>query len=114
MPLHVIIAAAKTVSRARVEASSPPDTMSVTIKPTSMTVTATARISEPNGSPTRWATTSAWCTAASTAPPSRIATRTRTTVPGFRPHVSTRARAASAGTAVVQSIRGRDRVTGRR
>jgi hypothetical protein len=59
MPLQVIIAAAKTVSRASVETSSPPETMSVTISPTSMTVTATARMSEPNGSPTRCATTSA-------------------------------------------------------
>jgi hypothetical protein len=38
------------------------------ISPTSMTVTASASISVPNGSPTRIATTSAWCTAAITLP----------------------------------------------
>jgi hypothetical protein len=59
MPLHVIITAAKTVSRASVAVSEPPETISVTISPTSMTVTATASAKEPNGSPTRWATTSA-------------------------------------------------------
>jgi len=59
IPLQVIIAAAKTVSRANVEVSGPPETISITMSPTSMTVTATARISAPNGSPTRWATTSA-------------------------------------------------------
>ena len=60
MPFTVIITAANTVSRARVAASSPPESMSVTIRATSITVTATARTSEPNGSPTRCATTSAW------------------------------------------------------
>ena len=60
MPLQVIITAANTVSRASVAVSSPvPETISVTIRPTSITVTATARTIEPNGSPTRWATTSA-------------------------------------------------------
>ena len=53
MPLHVIITAAKTVSRASVEVSGPPASISVMISPTSMTVTATASTSEPNGSPTR-------------------------------------------------------------
>ena len=66
MPLQVIITAAKTVSRASEAALSPPDAISVTISATSMTVTASARISVPNGSPTRWATTSAWWTAAIT------------------------------------------------
>ena len=60
IPLSVIITAAKTVSRASVAVSEEsPDTISVTISATSMTVTATARTSDPNGSPTRWATTSA-------------------------------------------------------
>ena len=49
IPLQEIITAAKTVSRASVAVSSPPDTMSVTISATSMTVTATASTSEPNG-----------------------------------------------------------------
>ena len=68
MPLVVIMTAANTVSRAREAVSGPPETIRVTINATSITVTATARTSDPNGSPTRWATTSAWCTAASTAP----------------------------------------------
>ena len=60
IPLSVIITAAKTVSRASVATSSgSPETISVTISATSMIVTATARTSEPYGSPTRCATTSA-------------------------------------------------------
>jgi hypothetical protein len=58
-PLQVIITAANTVSRASVAVFEPSDTISVTINATSITVTATASSSEPNGSPTRWATTSA-------------------------------------------------------
>ena len=85
MPLQVIITAANTVSRASVaDSSASPDTIRVTISPTSMTVTATASTSEPNGSPTRWATTSAWWTAASTEPASSRPTSTSTTVPGLR------------------------------
>jgi hypothetical protein len=60
MPLQTIITAAKTVSRARPALSSPPASIIDTIRATSITVTATARTSVPNGSPTRWATTSAW------------------------------------------------------
>jgi hypothetical protein len=59
MPLHVIMTAANTVSRARVDVSPLPETIKVTIRPTSITVTATARTSEPKGSPTRCATISA-------------------------------------------------------
>ena len=60
IPLHVIITAANTVSRASVAALSlSPETISVTISPTSITVTATASTIEPYGSPTRCATTSA-------------------------------------------------------
>ncbi len=47
MPLTVIITAAKTVSRARPDVSLSAVTMSVTIRPTSMIVTATASTSEP-------------------------------------------------------------------
>jgi hypothetical protein len=42
MPLQVIITAAKTVSRASVELLSPPSTIRVTMRATSMVVTATA------------------------------------------------------------------------
>ena len=59
MALHVNITAANTVSRARVAVSPSVETMSVTINATSITVTDTASTSEPNGSPTRWAMTSA-------------------------------------------------------
>jgi hypothetical protein len=59
IPLIVIITAAKTVSRASALASSLAEIMIVTISATSITVTATARISDPYGSPTRRATTSA-------------------------------------------------------
>lgn len=51
--------AANTVSRARLEASPASDSIRLTIRDTSITVTATARTSVPNGSPTRCATTSA-------------------------------------------------------
>jgi hypothetical protein len=97
-PLHVIIAAAKTVSRARLSVSDPPDAISVTMSPASMTVTATARISDPSGSPTRCATTSAWYTDVRTAPASTIATATRTASPGLRPHVAASASRATTGT----------------
>src|SRR3954468_1108253 len=102
IPLQVIMTAANTVSRASVDASSPPATISVTMRATSITVTATASTNEPNGSPTRCATISAWWTAASTAVPSNAATITSTTVPGFEPHVTAVRSTASTGTTVVQ------------
>jgi hypothetical protein len=57
--LHVSITAANTVSRASVDVSESADTISVTMSATSITVTATASTRAPNGSPTRWAITSA-------------------------------------------------------
>ena len=74
MPFRMIITVANTVSRARAEADSPPASISVTISPTSIAVTAAASTSVPNGSPSRCATTSAWCTAASTTPSRPAAT----------------------------------------
>ena len=53
MPLTVIITAANTVSRASDADSGPPEAIRVTMSATSITVTATARTSEPKGSPTR-------------------------------------------------------------
>ena len=88
IPLQVIITAAKTVSRASVEVSLPPPSIRVRISATSITVTATASTSEPNGSPTRRATTSAWCTAASTAAARNRATTVSPTAPGCRPQVT--------------------------
>ena len=102
MPFVVIITAANTVSRASVDVSSPPEIISVTISATSITVTATASTSEPNGSPTRCATTSAWCTAASTAPARNAPAITRTIVPGLLPQLAAVSTAASTGTTVVQ------------
>lgn len=106
IPFAVIITAANTVSRAREAVSSPPLTMRVRISPTSMTVTATASRSEPNGSPTRWPTTSVCWTAASTAPTSRAAARTATTPVTDRPHVTTRTSAATTGRALSQRTTG--------
>lgn len=111
MPFVVIIAAANTVSRARVSLPAPPPAMIVRMRPTSMTVTATARMSEPNGSPTLWATTSAWWTEASTAP-ARRTTAAVIEMGSSRPSPSAATSSASAaiGTIVVQrvqSLRGR-------
>jgi hypothetical protein len=107
MPLQVIITAANTVSRARVAASSGVlDAIRVTIRATSMTVTATASTSEPNGSPTRWATTSAWCTAASTEAASSTPTTTSTRTGGFLAlQVAASTTTASGGTTPVHAGR---------
>ena len=105
IPLQVIMTAAKTVSRANEAYSGLPELIKVTIRPTSMTVTATASSKEPNGSPTRWATTSAWWTALTTAAANTRATSTTTTVPRLRPQVRTNATAATGGAMVVQLIR---------
>ncbi len=109
MPLRQIITAANTVSRASVEVSDfsgPPLTISVTISATSMTVTATASTSEPNGSPTRWATTSAWCTAASTAAARVMPTTSTSTVGRSRPQAATSTTRAAGGASFVQSVTG--------
>jgi hypothetical protein len=68
--------------------SGPPATISVTMRPTSINVTATASTNDPNGSPTRCATTSAWWTAASTAPASNAAMTATSAGPRSRPQVS--------------------------
>src|ERR1700704_6074101 len=57
MPLQTIMTAAKTVSRASPAFSAGAATMTETIGATSITVTATARMSVPNGSPVRRANT---------------------------------------------------------
>jgi hypothetical protein len=66
MPLHTIMTAAKTVSRANAAFSAGAAIMTETINAVSIAVTARARTSVPNGSPMRCATTSAWYTAANT------------------------------------------------
>ena len=65
--------------------SESPEAINVTISPTSINVTASARMSAPNGSPTRCAITSAWCTAASTAPARIAPTITRVAGPACCP-----------------------------
>ena len=79
----------------------PPLVISMTIRPTSMTVTATARISDPKGSPTRCATTSAWWTAASTAPTSRTPISTSAARCSWLAHVAAKTTIARTGTATV-------------
>src|SRR5579875_4012471 len=102
MPLQVSMTAEKTVSRARVLASGPPLIISVTISATSMTVTATASTSDPNGSPTRCATTSAWWTAASTDAASSTATTTIQAAPMCLPQVKGNGSNARIGAQTVQ------------
>src|SRR3954470_14253109 len=97
----VIMTAANTVSRASEALLSPPDAMSVTISATSITVTATASTREPNGSPTRWATTSAWWTAARTAPARTSATSATSAGGRCRPQVSSSSARPRIGTDVV-------------
>jgi hypothetical protein len=58
--LAAIMMAESTVSRASPAFSGPAAIMRETMSATSMTVTATASTSVPNGSPTLWAMTSAW------------------------------------------------------
>jgi hypothetical protein len=101
MPLTLIITAAKTVSRASAEVSFSPLTIRVTISATSMTVTATASTREPNGSPTRWATTSAWWTAASTAPTSAAKINVARAAFGSCPQVRTSRTMAATGVRLV-------------
>ena len=69
----------------------------------SITVTATARTSVPKGSPTRCATTSAWCTAAITAlmRPTAHSVATRGPTPAITAATSTTLE--SAGTSQVQT-----------
>jgi hypothetical protein len=52
-PLQMIITAEKIVSRATAALPSPPVSITDRIRAVSMTVTANARMSVPNGSPTR-------------------------------------------------------------
>src|SRR4051812_8200736 len=104
IPLMVIMTAANTVSRASEALLPPPEAMSVTISATSITVTATASTREPNGSPTRWATTSAWWTAARTAPASTSATSATTSGGSSRPQVNTSRTRPRIGTDVVHEL----------
>ncbi len=74
--------------------------MTDTIKATSITVTATASTSVPNGSPTRWATISAWCTAANTVAISTMPQAASTGL--FNPNRTVAATQATAATGAAQ------------
>lgn len=105
MPLHTIITAAKTVSRASPVFSAGAAIMTETINAVSMTVTAKARTRVPNGSPTRCATTSAWYTAANTVPSKAIPAAAAISPPPTK-YVSNRISQAPAGHAKVhQGVR---------
>ena len=66
MPFKIIITAAKTVSLASTDVSGPPASINETISDTSIIVIDNASNTVPNGSPMRWAITSAWSTEEST------------------------------------------------
>src|SRR5262245_50761914 len=97
MPLHTIMTAANTVSRASPDFSSGAATMTETISATSMTVTATARTRVPNGSPVRWATTSALYTAANTVTIRTAPAAAATRPPAPTKNVATRIAQANKG-----------------
>ena len=101
-PLQMIMMAAKMVSRGRVALSGPPASITEKISATSMMVTATASTRVPKGSPTRWATTSAWWTAAMTAPTMASAAATSNGVPGLPATAPARTAMARAGSRVCQ------------
>src|SRR5215469_12208088 len=86
MPLHTIMTAANTVSRASPAFSAGAAIMTETISATSIIVTATARTSVPNDAPMRWATTRALYTDANTvairAAPAAAAMRPQAPVKG--------------------------------
>ena len=101
MPLHVIIAAAKTVSRASVSVSEPPDAISATIRPTSMTVTATARTSDPSGSPDAVRHDLGVVDRCEDGAGEECGDQREHDVAGLRPHVAANAIRATAGTTSV-------------
>jgi hypothetical protein len=69
----------------------------------SITVTATASTSVPKGSPTRWATTSAWWTEAITPATRAMAQSTPRSTPAPSARATTRRTSAIAGTIQLQS-----------
>jgi len=60
---------------------------------------------DPNGSPTRWATTSAWCTADSTTLPRTAATSVTTSGGSPRSHVNANTTIAKTGATTTQDAR---------
>ena len=102
-PLTMIITAAKMVSRASPALSGPPASMTLMISATSITVMATASTRVPKGSPTRWATTSAWCTEAITVPISAIAQAATSSAPDGIVNMVARRPAAAVGNSQDQS-----------
>src|SRR5438067_2236106 len=85
----MIITAEKTVSRGSVALAAALVSIIDTINATSMIVMASDSTSVPNGSPTRCATTSAWWTAAITAPASATTHAMASTAPTGSTRVTT-------------------------
>ena len=110
MPLHASITAAKTVSRASAALSGLSPSITDTISATSMTVTATASTSVPNGSPIRCAMSSAWWTAAKTAAMSARPLSAEMGPDAFG-HAMKSAATASAGVIVGHAVRIEKRLT---
>src|SRR5262245_37383196 len=104
MPLHTIMMAAKTVSRANPAFSAGAAIITETINAVSMAVTARARTRGPNGSPTRCAITSAWYTAAYTVPNNTMLATAATRRPPPRKEENSRTTHAKAGHAHVHQV----------
>ena len=106
MPLQTIMTTAKIVSRARAAFSAGAASMTDTMSAVSMTVTAKARTSVPNGSPIRCATTSAWWTAANTVANRTTPATAASKLPVPKNHEATRiSQAANGQTHAHQGIR---------
>jgi hypothetical protein len=90
------------VSRGSRAWSAPPTITIDRMSEASITVTATARTRVPNGSPTRCAITSAWCTDAITAPTSAATQSSVSTTPTPTTRATTSSTIETTGVAQVQ------------
>lgn len=104
IPLQTIMMAANTVSRASVDALGPSASIKVMMSETSIAVTAIARTSVPNGSPTRCAMTSAWITATTTKAMCARTNPAAATTDGLVPHDKTRRTNPTIGTTKVNRV----------
>lgn len=96
-PLHTIMIAANTESRAKVSEPGPSRAISVTISDTSMMVTASASTKVPYGSPTRRAIASAWATDTNTNTTCNATSTALTSTDGVLPHVRPTAASPTSG-----------------
>jgi hypothetical protein len=108
-PFSMIMTVAYMVSRARAALLAPPASMTDTISDDSMAVTASARTSVPKGSPTRCATISAWCTAATTAAARRSPHTRPSATPTGRLSAARSAATASSGATTASGHQGTHR-----